>query len=542
LSDKAQAMTITNDAMDNDGDIVVVPEAQMEEGTMRHHDNIPAATAVIAEAVEPWAAQDATTHALTGSNRFVPVAIASALPPDHVSSSIEEDDVRPDLLSATVYKHSRDAKIGIALLDKENVGVTVKRIEPEGLFGSSGFQVGDQLMSVSSESCEGLDSRGVAELMRKADGIVTVVVRAPNGRADRVSSMVMKQSSNSRVGIGFRNRSGKLVVSSVAEDGLFAHSLLNAFDTCISINGIACDENINATAAATIIRTSSSFVTIVAKTRHETGVVVAASAMAPPLTPSTTAPAMYAAAVVESSPPLSQSPQGTYTNRQKEVCSCVLCSVIVLIVVITALVVTNNTTEVYTNCSYLNCNTCGYNCYDPVLDDWNFCCDDQQVWSCSGTCPDINDSCHYARCNVCGRNCLNETTGNNDHCCRLESTYTCSEGCGTNILCNICEYTFVTSEDGLEGDYVCAEELTYTEYGECPCTYKLCDRCGLDCFNETTSQFDYCCSKNYTFTCGDICPPESAPSAFAPSFVTPITAPVFAPTTSPQLPAPSTVP
>lgn len=152
-------MTITNDAMDNDGDIVVVPEAQMEEGTMRHDDNIPAATAVIAEVVEPSAAQDATTHALTGSNRFVPVAIASALPPDHVSSSIEEDDVRPDLLSATVYKHSRNTKIGIALLDKENVGVIVKRIEPEGLFGSSGFQVGDQLMSVSSESCEGLDSR-----------------------------------------------------------------------------------------------------------------------------------------------------------------------------------------------------------------------------------------------------------------------------------------------------------------------------------------------------------------------------------------------
>jgi hypothetical protein len=46
---------------------------------------------------------------------------------------------------------------------------------------------------------------------------------------------------------------------------------------------------------------------------------------------------------------------------------------------------------------------------DPVLDDWNFCCDDQQVWSCSGTCPDINDSCHYARCNVCGRNCLSKS-------------------------------------------------------------------------------------------------------------------------------------
>ncbi len=44
----------------------------------------------------------------------------------------------------------------------------------------------------------------------------------------------------------------------------------------------------------------------------------------------------------------------------------------------------------------------------------------------------------------------------------------------------------VTSEDGLEGDYVCAEELTYTEYGECPCTYKLCDRCGLDCFSKSS--------------------------------------------------------
>ena len=94
------------------------------------------------------------------------------------------------------------------------------------------------------------------------------------------------------------------MVSSVAEDGLFAHSLLNASDTCISINGIACDENINATAAATIIRTSSSFVTIVAKTRHETGVVVAASAMAPPLTPSTTAAATYDATAVEINPNL----------------------------------------------------------------------------------------------------------------------------------------------------------------------------------------------------------------------------------------------
>jgi hypothetical protein len=323
-------MTITNDAIDNNRDIVVVPEAQMEEATIRDDDGVPSATAVIAEAVEPSGAQDATTHALTGSNMSVPVVVVSALLPDRVGSSIEQGDARPDLLSATVYKHSRDAKIGIALLDTANVGVVVKRIHSERMFVSSGFQVGDQLMSINSESCEGLDSRGVAELMRKADGVVTVVVRAPNGWANRVSSMVMKQSSNSQVGIGFRLRAGKLMVSSVDVDGLFAHSLLNVSDTCISINGIACDENINATVAATIIRTSSSFVTIVAKTRHETGEAVAPSAMPPPFTPSMTAADTYDATAVE----INQS----YMYRHKEVCSCIICSVIVLVVVAIVLV------------------------------------------------------------------------------------------------------------------------------------------------------------------------------------------------------------
>jgi len=104
-------MTITNDAIDNDRDIVIVPEAQMEEATTRDDDDVPAATAVIAEAVEPSGAQDAKTHALTESNMSVPVVVVSALLPDRVGSSIEQGDVRPDLLSATVYKHSRDPRL-----------------------------------------------------------------------------------------------------------------------------------------------------------------------------------------------------------------------------------------------------------------------------------------------------------------------------------------------------------------------------------------------------------------------------------------------
>jgi hypothetical protein len=120
------------------------------------------------------------------------------------------------------------------------------------------------------------------------------------------------------------------MVSSVDVDGLFAHSLLNVSDTCISINGIACNENINATVAATITRTSS-FVTIVAKTRHETGEAVAHSAMPPPLTPSATAADTYDATAVE----INQS----YMYRHNKVCSCIICSVFVLVVVVIVLVV-----------------------------------------------------------------------------------------------------------------------------------------------------------------------------------------------------------
>jgi len=238
----------------------LVPEPQMEEGT-----GIPVAKPV-----------DSTPDSSCESNRFVPVAPTSALSPP-LSTLEEEEEQRPDLLSATVYKSLRDTPIGIVLKDSIIVGVSVKSVEPDGLFGASGFQAGDQLMSVNSESCKGLDSKGVADLIRKAEDILTVVVRASNGRADRVSSMVMKKSPEARVGIGFRKRGEELVISSIAEDGIFAHSLLNVSDTCLSINGVACTSDTDATTAARLVQTSPSFVTIMAMTKHSTGVVVAAS-------------------------------------------------------------------------------------------------------------------------------------------------------------------------------------------------------------------------------------------------------------------------
>jgi len=325
---------------------VVIPEAQMEQG-MVYDDTIPvAATAVMAE----------PDHALTASNRFVPVATASSLPehPPLSSSEDDEEEQRPDLLSATVHKSSPDSPVGIALMDNTDVGVTVRRIEPDGLFAMSSFQIGDRLISVNSESCEGLDSRGVADLIRKAEGIVTVIVRAPNGRADRVFSMVMKESPDARVGIGLKTSHGKLVVSSIAEDGIFAHSLLNVSDTCLSINGVACTSDTNATIAVELIQTSPSFVTITAKTKGETGIVVATSKESGPTV----------AYDSESAPPTPARTQ-VATGNKKNTCICgVIVFVILVIAIVLVVVITRDHDDYYYDdpCTYTDCRVCDRYC------------------------------------------------------------------------------------------------------------------------------------------------------------------------------------
>jgi hypothetical protein len=130
-------------------------------------------------------------------------------------------------------------------------------------------------MSVNNKSCDHMDAEGVANLIKNAKNIVTVVVRAPNGRADLVSSTIRKERPESRVGVTLKQRRRNVVISSIAEDGLCAHTLLNVGDTCLSINGIKITPNIDARASVELIMTSPDFVTLETKKDRETGVVVA---------------------------------------------------------------------------------------------------------------------------------------------------------------------------------------------------------------------------------------------------------------------------
>jgi C-terminal processing protease CtpA/Prc len=229
-------------------EVTVLPEARMEEGVA--DGNFPLAVA--------------TLETTSGSNRSLPVAVACAELVETASTPAVISDLldRPDLLSATVCKQPRNAKVGISLIDSEGLGVIIGSLDPEGLFAAAPFERGDRVMSVNSENCEDLDAAGVARIIKDAVNMVTLVVRAPNGRADLVSSMIRKKWPTELVGVALKRRRGKIVIASIAEDRMFAHSLLNVGDRVLFINSIKMTPDIDAAMAAALIQASPDFVTI----------------------------------------------------------------------------------------------------------------------------------------------------------------------------------------------------------------------------------------------------------------------------------------
>ena len=90
-----------------------------------------------------------------------------------------------------------------------------------------------------------------------------------------VETMITKANKNQRSGMGLKSTGERdLRVSSINENGLFAHSLLNVGDRILAINNVDCTE-MDARVACDIIRNAPSKVTVVARVRHTHGLVVA---------------------------------------------------------------------------------------------------------------------------------------------------------------------------------------------------------------------------------------------------------------------------
>jgi hypothetical protein len=145
-----------------------------------------------------------------------------------------ECTARAEFVSATFIKKTADDVMGITVAPDNNNRIRIAAIHDDiGILSHRNncpFRVGDQLLSISGQSCFELDTGATAaqHLLEQAMGIVSLVARNPTGSVQYIETMVEKPSPQSPVGIAMKNTDyGSLVISNVVASGLFAHSLLN---------------------------------------------------------------------------------------------------------------------------------------------------------------------------------------------------------------------------------------------------------------------------------------------------------------------------
>ncbi|CAB9509764.1 expressed unknown protein [Seminavis robusta] len=190
---------------------------------------------------------------------------------------IDFSNVRAEFISVTFYKARRDDLLGVTF-DPKAMDIRITGIVDNSLASDSPLRVGDRVLSVDSKDCanDKMNGEGVARILQRATGNVTLVLHNAGGDADLVESMIMKSNKDEKIGLSLKadHSLTSVLVSDIKDGSKFANSLLNAGDVVMTVNGNTAG-HLGPEAAADMIRTSPSRVTILAKTLRDTGVVVA---------------------------------------------------------------------------------------------------------------------------------------------------------------------------------------------------------------------------------------------------------------------------
>ena len=185
---------------------------------------------------------------------------------------------RAALLSATVLKENRNDKVGLGLSNNctdQCFHLTISSILPGGLLSESPFQVGDQLLSINNISCQDMRASVALQLLRNITGAMTIVVGNPFGDTQLVETMVSKPQKKSKTGLSIiSNGYSQTCVYYIKPRSIIATSLLNRYDLILSINGISC-QYLDSRESASIVAHADSRLTILAKRRSESAVVLA---------------------------------------------------------------------------------------------------------------------------------------------------------------------------------------------------------------------------------------------------------------------------
>lgn len=169
-------------------------------------------------------------------------------------------------IAAKVTKSTKDAKVGVGLRSIKG-HVIITSLSDSSLFQGTAIKPGLRLLSVNNTECAGLDRMGAIQPFKDAESDITVM-------ADDVGLMVVsvkKDSKDSKVGIGLKTVDGRIIVSSIAEDGLFADTNVVPGLRLLCIGNTLC-ANISKTEAIGAFKEAEGTVTVICE---EVGLVSA---------------------------------------------------------------------------------------------------------------------------------------------------------------------------------------------------------------------------------------------------------------------------
>jgi PDZ domain len=188
---------------------------------------------------------------------------------------------RAEFISVAIIKPSKRTALGLSLSDLVDggKGLCISGIKDNGFLKETGapLEVGDRIVSINNHSCEDMDHKRAAKLLRDAPERVLLVARNVGGEPFLVESMITKPTPHARSGIGFASSespTARLHISVLFPNGLFADSLLSEGDEVLTVNSIPCRE-LEPSVVADIVLASPKYVTVVAKKFEGNGVVVA---------------------------------------------------------------------------------------------------------------------------------------------------------------------------------------------------------------------------------------------------------------------------
>jgi C-terminal processing protease CtpA/Prc len=151
-------------------------------------------------------------------------------------SLIELKKQKEKTVFVTVDKASQESTIGLTLNYYDGGRVLVRGVADEGVFAGSELTAGLLLNSVNDTPVKGMSTAQVMELFTEAP-------KELNVSADDIGLKVAstcKESRNSKVGIGLKDRAGKIIISSISDESIFANTDVQPGQQLISVNGTSC--------------------------------------------------------------------------------------------------------------------------------------------------------------------------------------------------------------------------------------------------------------------------------------------------------------